>query len=483
MSLQAILRRHPMRAAFTIIGAGVLVALLLQYKQTLITTFTPGETFTIQFAENYQLREDDTPVKIAGSEIGRVKSVDPPAGGPVNVVVKVRHGMLNLLGSEPSATVRPTTLLGGKYYIDVRSGGSPGRFTAGTIPVERTRVPVELDKVLAAIPPDAQLGLRGMTERLDATLKAGAGAELKNFVKDAPATLRPAGVVLDGLRGVNKDGDLAILSTTGNITAQVLTAKPGQLRAVIDSLAVTAKAFGDSGSALGRTIGDLPATLEATRQGAADLSTTLDKLVDTADDARPTARKLNSTMKELDPALDKLNPMARELRPVLDDARPLLDQLAPTVERGYDVLNGAQGKPLDRVNGTMSEELNREWRAEGPKFPKGGRDGAKFYQELAYFFTNFNGSVMKRTKSSHVVGFNFITGGPSSVMGFGNAVDRLQVAPGELSGVPHQAPGGGTRNPDLLVPGTGQGFGIPTPPGPRAPTINPNAMLDKGTGK
>lgn len=480
---QNILQRHPTRIAFAILGALVVVALLLQFKQTLITRLTPGDTFSIQFSENYGLRADETPVKIAGSEIGRVQSVEPPSGGPVNVVVKVDSDTMNLMGSEPTATVRPTTLLGGKFYIDIRAAGTPGRFTAGTIPVERTNVPVELDKVLAAIPPKAQEGLQGMTKQLEATLKAGASTELKNLVKDAPATLRPAGVVLDGFRGVNKDGDLAILSTTGNTTAEVLSAKPGQLRSVIDSLAVSAKAFGDSGPALGRTFGDLPATLQATRQGAADLSTTLDKLVQTADDARPTAQQLDDTMKELDPALDKLNPMARELRPVLEDARPLLDQLVPTVERGYDVLNGVQGKPMDRVNGVISKTLNTEWKGEGPKWPNGGRDGAKFYQELGYFFTNFNGSVMKRTKSSHVIGFNFLSAGQTSVMGYGDPIDRALVSTGELSGVPHQGKNGGSRNPNLLIPGTGQGFGIPTPAGPRAPTIDPNSMLGKGTDK
>ena len=478
MNVSAYMRRRPVPSAFAILGIALAISLLLYFKQDLTTRLRPGDTITLQFAQNEQIDPNETPVKIAGSEIGRVQSVEQPEAGPVAVVVKVDHKVRDLLGSEPTALLRPTTLLGGRYYIELRSGGQKGRFDQDTIPVERTTMPVELDKVLAAIPPDAQQGLQGMTERLDATFKSGAGTDLRKLLKDAPDTLRPAGVVLDGLRGLNKDTDLATLSTTANSTAHVLTATPGQLSSIVDSLAGTSKALGDNSAALSRTIADLPGTLRATRTGATDLGVTLDKLTDTADDARPIAKELKPTLDKLDPALTKLRPVAKDLGPLLADARPAVDELVPTVDRGTDVLAGAEGKPLDRVNKTILPELNREWKGEEPKYPNGGRDGAKFYQEFAYLLTSLNGMSQYYTPSTHIIGFQFLTGGPRMVKGTTPEVEAFQdLIGGKGFGLPHQGPNGGSKNPPL-IPGTGEGFGIPTPRSSSpAPTVDTHGLL------
>ena len=51
------------------------------------------------------------------------------------------------LGTAPTATIRPTTLLGGNYFVDLKPGGDPGEFH-DVIPVAHTTLPVELDKLL-----------------------------------------------------------------------------------------------------------------------------------------------------------------------------------------------------------------------------------------------------------------------------------------------------------------------------------------------
>jgi phospholipid/cholesterol/gamma-HCH transport system substrate-binding protein len=282
---------------------------------------------------------------------------------------------------------------------------------------------------------------------------------------------------------LNKDTDLAQLSMTANSAARVLSAKPGELRHIVDSLAGTAEVLGNNSAPLARTIADLPDTLRATRTGAAALSTTLDKLIDTADDARPIAQELDPTLKGLEPVLRDLRPVAADLRPLLNDARPLLDRLAPTVDRGTDVLEGVRGKPLDRINGPILTELNREWKGYAPKYPNGGRDGAKMYQEIAYLFTGLNGTVEYYNGTAHIIGFEPTTAGPRNLKGLGPQAEALQGLLGGSLFVPNQGPHGGSPYPPL-VPGTGQGFAIPTPNTPvRPPVLDPNGPLGKGPSR
>ncbi|HEY9414238.1 MAG TPA: MlaD family protein [Pseudonocardia sp.] len=485
MKIADFVKHRPLPAAGVILGIVALLGTLLYFKAELVTRLTPGDLLTVRLAADYQLRENETPVKIAGSEVGRVQTVDYGSGGTVEVVLKVRNGVRELLGTEPSAIVRPTTVLGGKYYIELRTGGERGAFTAEAIPVERTHLPVELDKVLSAIPPDSVLGLRGMTERLDATFAAGTGVELNKLLKNAPDTLRPAGVVLDGLRGINKDNDLAQFSTSTNTTAVVLSRVPGQLQAVVDSLAGTSRQFGDSSAALAQTISTLPETLRATRTGTADLNTTLDKLIDVADDTRPTVKALNPMLKDLEPALDRLRPVVKDLRPLLKDARPLLDELVPTVDKGTDVLAGAEGKPLDRINGPILKALNSPFKGYAPKYPNGGYPdsagpGAELYKNLGYTVTNMNGAVMSQMGDRHFINVQVPAVSSTSPLGTGAQAEALQFFLQNITGVPHGGPNGSSRSPEL-VPGTGQGFQIKPPdPGARAPLFDPNALPGKG---
>lgn len=488
MRIADFVKNRPIPAAGVILGIAGLLGILLYFKAELVTRLTPGELVTVQFAGIYQFRENETPVKIAGSEVGRLQSVDRGSGGPVEAVLKVRNGVRELLGTEPSAIVRPTTLLGGKYYIELRAGGERGAFPGGVIPVERTQLPVELDRVLSAIPPDSVGGLRGMTERLDATFAAGAGVELNKLLKNAPDTLRPAGVVLDGLRGVNKDNDLAQFTTSTNTTAQVFSRVPGQLQAVVDSLAVTSRQFGDSASALAQTIGTLPETLRATRTGTADLNITLDKLVDVADDTRPTVKALEPMLKDLEPALDRLRPVVKDLRPLLEDARPLVQELVPTVDKGTDVLAGAEGKPLDRINGSILKSLNSDWKGSAPKYPNGGYPdgsgaGGELYKVLGYTVTNLNGATMSQMGDRHFINVQVPAVSSTSPLGTGAQAEALQFFLQNITGVPHGGPNGGSRSPEL-VPGTGQGFQIKPPdPGADVPLVDPNALTGKGPNR
>ena len=428
------------------IGVGIMVAAVLLMvavfeKSAIITALRPGETLALEFPRNYKIEEYASVVKIAGTQVGVVSDVsegDDPAE-PTVISVKLDPGTRALLGTEPTAEIRPTTVLGGKYYISLAPGGSRGTYAAAAIPRERTRTPVELNVVLAAIPPDAQRGLQGATERLDAALQAGAGDALGDLIATAPGMLEPAGTVLDAMRGLNPDTDLTRTVTGLNTTAAVLTRTPGQLGEIVDSLAGTSKVLADNSDPLARTIATLPDVLRTSREGAIKIAPALDKVTAVAADLRPAVQELDPLLEELQPTLAELRPVLDDLRPLLEDAQPLVEQLVPTVEQGIGVIQDVRGPVLDRVNGPIADTLLAEWQGNDPKYPNGGRTGNLFYQELGSMFANINNGVSYSNKTAHLLGFQ-AGAGTTSITGTGDAAQDLQNQLSRLYGPPHQSP-------------------------------------------
>ena len=444
-------RSRTLRIGLVILAVAALAVVAIFEKPAIITTLRPGETLALDFPSNYKVEKYATIVKIAGTQVGVVSDVEDDGNGAV-ITLKLDDGTRELLGTTPSAEIRPTTVLGGKYYVSLKPGGARGTFDADAIPRERTSTPVELDKVLSAIPPSAQKGLQGATERLDSTLQAGAGDSLAGLAKVAPGVLQPAGVTLDALRGTRPGTDL--LDTVSNLdrTAAVLTATPGQLRSVVDSLADTARVLGDNAQPVAQTIGTLPDVLRDSRTGSLKLQATLDKITAVAADARPSVQQLDPLLQQLDPALAELRPVLTDLRPLLQDAQPLVEQLTPTVQQGTSVVADLRGPVLDRVNGPVTDVLLNEWKGDAPKYPNGGGTGNRFYEELGYMFAHINGSVQYFNSTAHLLGFQ-PGAGTTSVTGTGDAAQQLQNDLSRMFGPPHE-------NPPLQLP-PAQGVQLP----------------------
>lgn len=464
-----VLMRRPVLSGLVMLAVAAVATVLLFQKSAIITWITPGQTLTVEMTRDYKITPYASVVKIAGTKVGVVESVDRSDDGPVRMTLKLQRGTRELLGTAPSVVVRPTTVLGGSYYVQLYPGGDPGRATSDVIPAARTRLPVELDRLLSAVPPNSQRGLQGMTASLDDTFKAGVGRPLDTLLAHAPATLGPAGTVADALRGQNRDADLATMVNDLDSASRTLSARPGQLRSVVDSLADTARVLGANAVPVDQTIATLPATLHSTRTGADDLAGMLQRLTDTASDARPSVRELDPLLRRLDPTLGELRPVLDDLHPLLRDARPLVEQLVPTVDRTTGVLHDLDGPVLDRVNGPILGELNGRWRGLAPKFPQGG-DGSRFYQQLGYMFAHIDSAVQYQNATSHMLGFQ-PGAGSTSVYGTGATAQQLQDLMSEGFGPPHRAA------PTPIGPPLPQGVPVPDP-GVASPTV-PGPALAK----
>ncbi|GAA5149999.1 hypothetical protein GCM10023321_14750 [Pseudonocardia eucalypti] len=415
-------------ATFLLVVLALLVGVF--YKQALLAMVRPGETIQAEFARAYKLDPAESAVKIAGSPVGVVRSVEPTERGTSLVTMRVDEDTRRLLGEAPTAMVRPTTILGGRYYVDLRPGGRPGAFLAERIPVERAKTPVELNEALEGLQPRAVEGMRGTLAQVDQTLRAGGSDALREFVTAAPAPLRSLGPVVASARGEQPEVDLARLVTDTDKAAGALLRRDGQLDGVLRSLDTATAALAERRGPLAEGVDRLPSALAAIDLAARRVSVTLDDLRDTAPRLHDTAAEFDPLMARLDPMLAELRPVTARLPGVLRDGRSLVHQLIPVSTLGRDVFDDLRGPVLDRINGPVNDMLRTEWKGTG-RFAGGGDNGNNVYQQIAAMISNVANSTVQHDQNGSAINFE-LGEGPSMVNGMPFGLDNMT---GRLDGI------------------------------------------------
>jgi phospholipid/cholesterol/gamma-HCH transport system substrate-binding protein len=371
-------------------------------KDRILTTLRPGETFQINFAADNRLVPYLSQVKVSFVPIGVVSGVDSAPDGSATVIVKVDDGIRAKLGTEPSAVIRPTTLLGGNYFIDLVPGGPPGEFT-GDIPRKRTSLPVELDKVAAALQPSALKGLTDSVGNVDTTLKDGGQAALDKLVADAPGALDPAAGVLAAATG-DDDADLTKLVSGLESASRTLTDKQGQLNDVVSGLHTTTSVLSRRADDLASAVRQMPSTLDSTDAGLVRLKVTLDKLKNTADPARPVATALATALDHADPVLAKAEPVVKQLNGLLVNARPLVEDLVPASQQATALLNDVRGPVLDRIDGPVKTFLQTPYNGSG-SFASSTSD-KPMYEDLGYMFATLDRASSMSDRNGPAISFH-----------------------------------------------------------------------------
>lgn len=386
---------------------GVVVITLLMvfgvtlFQKTQIQTFlSPGDDIKVAFARDYQLRSHVTRVKVAGVPVGIVTEVEHKEDGTAVATLHLEKGITKKLRKDPSAAIRPTTLLGGNYYVELAPGGDPGEVDA--IGVDRTTTPVELDRVLETLKPEARQSTQRTIRRLDATLDKDGQAAVHGLIDDAPDTLRPLGVTLSAARG-EKPADLRKLVASLDDTARTLNQDQGSLDSALAGLAEVSGTLAASSPDVAEAVEDLPQTLRTTRAGLGALDHTLTELRDVSDDALPTARRLSSTLRALNPALRELKPVLADLRPALADLRPLMDDLVPSAIDATTILDDVDGKPIDRIKGPIVDRINSGFTGKG-MYKDGGNDTV-FYKEFGDFIAGMNNAGKMTDRNGSTIHF------------------------------------------------------------------------------
>jgi len=363
----------------------LVAGVVLMNKQHILLSMRKGDTITAEFSSRYKVAPVVSKVEVAGVKVGQITGFSELDGGGAAVKMKLDKGTLDTLGTKPKAAIRPATFLGGpglSAYIELTPGGDPGRFDGDRIPVDRTQVPVEFDRVNEVLQESARKGLQTTVAGLDAALANGGKEALGATLADAPPALAPTGRVLEALGGT-EPGDLHRQVVELSRAAAVLTATDGEIESVVDNLATLASTLADRAPELERSIATMPATLREARAGLTALDGTLTRLQATAPAARPSVARLTELLRKLPPVLRKGTPLLADLRPVVADLKPALDDLAPTAALLHQLLGDLDDPVLGRLSDRIVPAVL------GP-YAGTGRT-TRLYEELGYFLAGFDG--------------------------------------------------------------------------------------------
>src|SRR5215210_1662031 len=291
-----------------------------------------GHGYELQAAfQNAATLRTDSPVRIAGVNVGKVTSVaeDPQNSDLARVTFTVYDEGLPI-HRDATITIRPRLFLEGNFFLDLHPGSpsAPDLASGRTIPVTQTATAVQLDQVLSALQADSRgnlkralegfgtalthvpTGAENATQDPDVHGKTGAQALNETFRYGGKAG-RTTAVVNDARLG-QRPHDLSNLIRAQRNVFTKLASTDGSLSDLITNFNTTAGALATESTNLSASIHELPPTLKKARASLRRLDTALPPLRALAIEARPGVRELPATIRAATPWLVQTRRLLRD---------------------------------------------------------------------------------------------------------------------------------------------------------------------------
>src|SRR4051812_48742573 len=167
-------RRTPRRsAAFVGLMGAIVAALILFFGFTKDVPFTHGFILKAQFESANSIRPN-SPVRIAGVEVGKVKSIDAVEGTNAALLTMEINKAGLPIHADATAKIRPRIFLEGNFFVDLKPGtpGSPQLDSGDVIKITQTATPVQLDEVLTSLQSDSREDLKAVLGGLNVALNS-----------------------------------------------------------------------------------------------------------------------------------------------------------------------------------------------------------------------------------------------------------------------------------------------------------------------
>jgi phospholipid/cholesterol/gamma-HCH transport system substrate-binding protein len=323
--------------------------------------FTHGFRVKAVFQSSNSIRKN-SPVRIAGVNVGKVVKVEGKAGTDAAVVtMEIDHKGLPI-HKDATMKIRPRIFLEGNFFVDVAPGtpSAPTIDSGDTIPLTQTATPVQFDQVLSTFQSDTRTALQqtlegfgtGLTYKpskaqdLDAAPSArgeSAAESLNDAIRYGARSLRGTAIVADAFLGT-EDHDLSRLIAGLSRTTEGLGRNEAQLKDLVTNFNRTVAATASEATNLRASIRLLGPTLQ-------NADSALDALNSSFPNTRAFAREIlpgvNETAATIDAAFpwvaqaykllgpDELQGVARELSPATSDLAKVVDatlQLLPQAD-------------------------------------------------------------------------------------------------------------------------------------------------------
>ena len=300
----------------------------------------------------------NSPVRIAGVNIGKVKSVARQAGTDAAVVTLELQEKGLPIHKDATLKIRPRIFLEGNFFVDVKPGtpGKPTLNAGETIGITQTATPVQLDQVLTALQSDTREDLKrllkGYGEALtgeprpsddadaDPLARGETAAEsLNDAARTGADALRGTAIVNDALQGDEPQDLSKLIKSLGQVTSALDTRKP-QLQDLLTNFNVTMGALASERTNLRASIRGLAPTLCTTNATLASLNAAFPSTRAFAREILPGVRETPATIKAAFPWIAQTRRLLGpdELRGLTAELRPTVANLSRVVDTSVDLL-------------------------------------------------------------------------------------------------------------------------------------------------
>ena len=306
--------------------------------------------------ENAATLRSDSPVRIAGVNVGEVTAVEPKGDATEGTFTVDDEGLP--LHTDATIEIRPRLFLEGNFFLDTHSGSpeAPELEEGGTIPITQTSVAVQLDQPLTALQKQDRENLGATLEGLGTGLNhkptakedrtqdpavqgESAGEAINDAFRYGGDAGRTAAIVNQALLG-EEPRDLSRLILGNRRIFGALLSREEQLKDLITNFNVTTGALAAESANLSATVRELAPTLERAEPTLRHLSDALPPLRAFARELEPSIRELPGTITASGPWLRQAHKLLRkrELGGLANLLRRATPPLAATTRNSIGLL-------------------------------------------------------------------------------------------------------------------------------------------------
>jgi ABC-type transporter Mla subunit MlaD len=369
-------------------------------------------TKSIPFQSHYELHavfqnaaniRADSPVRIAGVNVGKVESVKSVCENGLTGDCASNYSDVTFtvdsdgrpIHSDALVEIRPRIFLEGNFFLDVQPGSpSAHELSSGdTIPATQTSAAVQLDQILTSLQAPDRANLQKLLE--------GYGTSLTHKPTAADdATQDPEVQGLTAAQAINKSFDYGQTAARDSaiVSEALLGTEPHDLSGLVAAQARVFGALSSHESQLQGLISNFNTVTGALASESANLQRAIKLLGPTLEIAEPALRHTNSTLPFLRTFARDLTPGIRELPATIAASQPWIDQTAALLSKNE----------LGYIAGQL--------RAAGPGAGKAASDGRNLFSQIGLLSGCVDNVLLP---TSNVVlndsgtGYNFTTGVPN----------------------------------------------------------------------
>jgi phospholipid/cholesterol/gamma-HCH transport system substrate-binding protein len=420
------------KAGLLLIGFVVLVSYFGFSKDI---PFTHGFRVKVVVPSANSIRKN-SPVRIAGVNVGKVKSIKAYSKGGKTTTAAVVELEIQKVGlpihKDATIRIRPRIFLEGNFFVDLSPGtpSAPIMKSGGTIPITNVSDPTQLDQVLTALQTDTRKNLQVVLDQLgtalngkpdlldnldaDPSTKGQTAAESFNDTYNySPTALRDTSIVNEASLGTQPH-DLSKLVASFGKVAGALDRNESSLEDLITNFNTTTGAFAAESGNLKDTIRLLDPTLRTTNRALTSLNNAFPPTRAFAREILPGVRATPATIAASFPWIRQVRALLsqNELRGLSEDLRPTTANLARLTDQTDKLLPQADliAKCVNNVILPTGNVVINE---------PGLNTGERNYKEFWYTMVGLAGEGQNFDGNGHYVRFQ--PGGGTQSIATGNS--------------------------------------------------------------